>query len=319
MTFRYKMFMDRLISHRQYFMGVAIILIILSHLLYVCKEIHLLWIFYPGFVGVDIFLFLSGYGLCNSWEKNSIKEFYVRRLRRILPMFLLFQFYVCINQYLTDMGISWFDAFCNLTSLSFWGIGGLLLEWYLSFLLYLYLLFPVFYNITRKGGMVLLVSLLMGVLAMQYLEDWPWNIDAAFPRIPIFVAGILCYQTCNKKHSFLVMSFYFAIAAILIACMFIMHKAEKYQIVYMCAPSIMILLSVASKKITEKQNYAYQLFSFCGKISLEMYVANMIVFPLLITCNLPVYIRLISCIVSQILLTIILVQLNKIIKKKHAV
>ena len=313
------MFLDRLISHRQYFMGIAIILIILSHLLSACKEIHLLWLFYPGFVGVDIFLFLSGYGLCNSWEKNTAKEFYVRRLRRILPMFLLFQLYVCVNQYITETDTSWFDAFCNLTTLSFWGFGGKCCEWYLSFLLYLYLLFPVLYYITRKGGMLLLVSLLMGVLAMQYLADWPWNIDAAFPRIPIFTAGILCYLARNKKHRFLVMSIYFAIAAILVTCMFIMHKAEKYQIVYMCAPMIMFALSVASKKITEAKNSIYRMFLYCGNISLEMYVANMITLSILATYTLPTYTRLVTYIASQILLTLILVQINKIIKKKNAV
>lgn len=313
------MFFNRLITHRQYFMGIAMILIILSHLLATCKEIRLLWAFYPGFIGVDIFLFLSGYGLCNSWKKNSPKEFYARRLHRILPMFLLFQIYVCFYQYITENGLSFYDAFCNLTTLSFWSVGGLCLEWYLSFLLYLYLLFPILYGMTRKIGMVFPAILLVGVLAMQYLADWRWNIDAAFSRIPVFVLGILCFISNRKTYHYVIMSIFFFIAALFVSYMFIIQKAEKYEIVYMCAPLFIMCLSYISKRITEKQNYVYQVFSYYGKITLEMYVANMITLSLLSSSTLSVYSRLIMYVTSQVILTIILVYINKIIKKKNAV
>ena len=313
------MFLNRLIIYRQYFMGIAMILIILSHMLATCKEIHLLWVFYPGFIGVDIFLFLSGYGLCNSWKKNSTKGFYTRRLQRLLPMFLLFQIYVCFYQYITENGISLYDAFCNLTTLSFWSIGGLCLEWYLSFLLYLYLLFPILYGTTRKIGMTFPISLLVGVLAMQYLADWRWNIDAAFSRIPVFVLGILCFISNRKTYHDVIMSIFFVIAALFASYMYMTQKAEKYEIVYMCAPLFMLCLSYISKRITEKQNYAYQVFSYFGKITIEMYVANMITLSLLSTSTLSAYPRLIMYIASQVILTIILVYINKITKKKNAV
>ena len=300
-------------------MGIAIILIILSHLLSACKEIRPLWIFYPGFAGVDIFLFLSGYGLCNSWEKNTTGEFYARRLRRILPMFLLLQVYVCMNQFLTDKDATWLDVLCNFTTLSFWGVGGLRIEWYLSFLVYLYLLFPILYKATHLGGLLLPASLLGCVLAMQYLTDWPWNMDAAFPRIPVFALGILCYQARNPRRAYCVMSLLYGIAAILVAYMVVTHRAEKYQIVYMCAPLLMMALSAISAKITEKGNAIYRLFGFCGKYSLEMYVANMMTLSLVPTFALPPYTRLLTYIALQALLTFIIVHINIFIQKKHAV
>lgn len=55
-----------IISNKLFFSGVAIVGILLSHLFGVDQE-HPVWaIFYLGFVGVDIFLFYSGYGLCPS-------------------------------------------------------------------------------------------------------------------------------------------------------------------------------------------------------------------------------------------------------------
>ena len=313
------MFLERLITHRQYFMGIAMVLIMLSHLLSSCKEIRLLWAFYPGFVGVDIFLFLSGYGLCNSWKKNSAKVFYARRFSRILPMFLLFQLFACIYQYIINSNISLNDTFCNITSLSFWGVGGLCLEWYLSFLLYLYLLFPFFYAVTHKSGTLFIVSLLVGVLVMQYFTDWRWNIDASFSRIPIFVLGILCFASNRKTYHYVAMSILFAFAALFTTYMVLIQKAEKYEIVYMCAPLLMMILSVLSKKITEKQNYIYRVFSYFGRITLEMYVANMITLSILSTCTLCAYIRLCIYVASQIVLTVVLIYFNKIIGKKHVV
>ena len=42
-----------------------------------------------GFVGVDIFFFLSGMGLMMGWHKKryTLKGFYLRRLSRILPAY----------------------------------------------------------------------------------------------------------------------------------------------------------------------------------------------------------------------------------------
>lgn len=76
-------------KYRNELFGVAIISIITLH--------HFedvgggkLYLNFIGAIGVDIFMFLSGMGLCFSMKKNSnIKDFYIRRIRRILPTYLL--------------------------------------------------------------------------------------------------------------------------------------------------------------------------------------------------------------------------------------
>ena len=40
-------------------------------------------------MGVDVFLFFSGYDLCFSINKHSLIDFYKRRLERILSLYLL--------------------------------------------------------------------------------------------------------------------------------------------------------------------------------------------------------------------------------------
>lgn len=42
-----------------------------------------------GYMGVDIFLLFSGYGIAKSLQKNNLKIFYLNRIKRIFPIFAL--------------------------------------------------------------------------------------------------------------------------------------------------------------------------------------------------------------------------------------
>lgn len=53
-----------LFTYRTEAIGIAMLMVVLYH-------INTLW-FYPGFLGVDIFLYLRGYGLCRSYEKSVV-------------------------------------------------------------------------------------------------------------------------------------------------------------------------------------------------------------------------------------------------------
>lgn len=63
---------DYLIQNKSLWLGLAIILIILYHM---PRVLPLLNIFNPGFIGVDFFLFFSGFSLCYSYEKNNLDVF----------------------------------------------------------------------------------------------------------------------------------------------------------------------------------------------------------------------------------------------------
>ena len=131
---------DIILGNKVLFSGIAIFMILLYHQPDggAIKGIY----FYPGFMGVDIFLFFSGFGLCYSLNKKSIKEFYKRRFVRILPLYIVLGLFAGILHY-QDYSI--WDYFCNISSLSYWGLGGNKFEWYLSSLFILYLAFPLIY------------------------------------------------------------------------------------------------------------------------------------------------------------------------------
>lgn len=76
-------------KNRSLLMGVAILMVIMYHAF--CCNLPMgpvSHILRYGYLGVDIFIFLSAIGLCYSFEKNSIRRFYTNRIIRILPLFL---------------------------------------------------------------------------------------------------------------------------------------------------------------------------------------------------------------------------------------
>ena len=78
-------------SYRGALMGVAIIWVMLYHLGDIDVSVIRV-IFGVGYGGVDIFLFLSGFGLYFSLSKkeNSLTRYYKKRFCRVLPEFWLY-------------------------------------------------------------------------------------------------------------------------------------------------------------------------------------------------------------------------------------
>ena len=107
-------------------MGIAIIWIIFHHIqffdLYSFPITN--YIIRSGSCGVDIFLFLSSFGLYHALQHNkSLMHYYKRRLVRILPTFILF---VIIKDILFSTG--------HILSLENWLIE-LRNNWFISFIL----------------------------------------------------------------------------------------------------------------------------------------------------------------------------------------
>ncbi len=113
------------LSRKQLYSGIAILMVILYHLMSLDElQTKALAVLYPGFLGVDIFFLLSGYGLCYSYNNNPLNHFYRRRMKRIVPLFIFLSVVVSTIFVCRGDNLSLLDWFCNLTSLNFWGIGG---------------------------------------------------------------------------------------------------------------------------------------------------------------------------------------------------
>lgn len=170
-------------------MGVAIIMVLLYHMYCWPSVNYHLSLFKYGYFGVDMFMLLSGCGLCFSFENHDILTFYKRRIWRLVPIYcIMVLISTLLTYYETSVCPSFKEILFRLTTLAYWGIGGKPDDnWFIGSILLLYLLFPTIYAITKKY--YLLIQILFCVFAISILSFFPihWRYDCLISRVPIFI------------------------------------------------------------------------------------------------------------------------------------
>ena len=148
-----------------------------------------------GNIGVDIFLFLSAVGLCASMQKNRIADFYTNRLKRVIIPYLIISvpYFIWFNFFHTTNGIISFLA--DVTTVNYW-LRGDHPVWYVAFIVIMYALFPLIYNLDVKTRHISTVCLVLTSVICEYLlyrtDSWLYNnAERALSRVPIFLIGIL--------------------------------------------------------------------------------------------------------------------------------
>ena len=256
-------------------MGIAILMVIVYHA--ACCNLPmgaLTPVANYGLIGVDIFMLLSAYGLCYSINKNKLSDFYKRRYVRVLPLYLILVCSVLIHNGLTGGGNST-DVVGASTTLFLWGFGDIFVDWYLTAILYFYLLFPLFYKVISKGGLIAYIVLSVPFLLVAWYLPTTWFQDSALCRVPIFLAGILIYVAKKKWIAVsLNLSFFF-----LLTCY--SYVTGKVCLTYWVAPFVICLL-IALTQFVNKVGKLKAVLEFVGKYTLELYVANCIAMKLVV-------------------------------------
>ena len=158
-----------------------------------------------GNVGVDMFLFLSGIGLYFSFTKDShVLSFWKKRLMRVLPSaFLIATFYFSFRYVNGRFNSGPFYYFLRETFLYFF-VKGERVFWFISLILLMYLVFPIFYKIIDKWkawGMIGMVAVVIaGTFAIRAIAPGVYsNVEIALCRIPVFVIGIWAGRFVMEK------------------------------------------------------------------------------------------------------------------------
>lgn len=184
---------ESLNKNRSYFMGVSMLAVLLFHAYIAWGG---LFVFKYGFIGVDVFLLLSSYGLCFSYKNSTLCTFYKRRIKRVIPYFVSYAIVATIlGCTLGNHCASYWDLFCNITTLSYYNVGGWFIDWYLSALVFLYLTFPIFYHLINLKTFILL---LVGITCFFILYDTTriqWKHICLLARVPIFSLGVILYKS----------------------------------------------------------------------------------------------------------------------------
>ena len=157
-----------------------------------------------GNIGVDMFLFLSGVGLFFSFTKDSrVGSFWKKRLLRVLPPAFLIAVVYFSLRYVHGRETGLLAYFSRVTFTYFF-ISGERVFWFISLILALYIVFPIFYRIIdrfRLWGMlgtvaaIIVLSFLCRAIAPGFYSMW----EIALCRVPSFVIGIWAGKFIMEK------------------------------------------------------------------------------------------------------------------------
>ncbi len=283
--------MQAISKNRTFLMGIAIALIMFCHNSLQISQpyIALGWVALSDIAqcGVDIFLFLSGFGLFYSYSKSpEYLPFLKKRFLRIVPKYL-----IVVIPYATLLCLFNFCSFheaLDRYSLVGFFITGNRSQWFIAAILVLYLLFPLVYKLVQKNLLWMGASVFIWIFSILLRTLLPYsNIDTVseifFIRIPIFIIGTKFGQIAlrgegdgrlvsfMKTHSGILTLLFFALCAV------IRLFAFEYVWVYLrlAFTPLSLALCFFLCKIREKLNEKVVRFiTMMGAITLEIYLTH---------------------------------------------
>lgn len=326
-----------LFNQRNFFMGFAMLWIVLFHselsinIPYIEKIFHA--IKGIGYGGVDIFLFCSSIGCYHSLNKNSdYLSFIKRRFWRLYPTYFIFiTIWIIYKEIYSNISFNAIigNYFCiqNFTSL------GNDFNWYISAIWLFYLLTPYLYCLCNQLSLKynLFVILLLILFSIVF-----WNNNTliiTISRLPIFYTGLLFVKYKNTLLN--INKIYLSILITFLGTIFLFfnvyffseylwsHALFWYPFILITPGLCIILFLLTQILIKIKLKYLIKFVSYIGKISFEIYLIHILAFSILqhfkITNNLSyciiiIFVILISSIYNKFI-SFLLQKLNLNIKK----
>lgn len=277
--------MNSMLDYKKTLMGFATIWLLFLHYydqLY--SEIHLpalTQIASIGYVGVEIFLFLSGAGLYYSLCNNpDIKDFYTKRIVRTVIPWLLISFPYWILKTIIADHESWGVFLMNLTGISFW-TSNIHSVWYCAFIVLLYAVYPAVFKVQSKKYSIwpVMAAVLASNFFLFFLKpDYYRTIEIALTRIPIFLIGSYYAEQIKKRKPLTFFYWYSALGAVFYILSFALQLAPDLETLcrrYFAggfALAVMLVAVSAFSKITSK----HRILDFFGEISLEVYLISVL-------------------------------------------
>ena len=267
---------------KQQVMGLAALFIILFHLFPVSRNNDVLnsvvrYVVMTGYIGVDIFFFMTGYMAYFSNTDNYFR--YIKR--KFLNIYPLFIFSCVLFIIMGKLSIT--KALLTLSGIDFIMNGGGSLLWFIPAIMIFYLLVPFYLKLVRKMNNIqlFLIAITVWILIMLALENFVGNhsINIFLCRLPIILFGMTLAKYEGKwkvSHKFISALLLLMIGIFLTGRFAYTVKVNFLisDIFYIVAIpyvfGIILLTDVIFGKI---KSY---LLNFLGKISLELYCFQMI-------------------------------------------
>ena len=252
-----------------------------------------------GFCGVDVFLFLSGWGLYYAIQSHSLCGFYKRRYRRLVAPFVL----VCVYKTLYERWeilrfVKAVTGWTFLTKNAYEPI------WFIPAIALLYLFYPLYIKIFNKirnkyictaAAIVIWFVLAAAVMFLTGRED----IYIFINRIPVFITGVLFgwmafsgkKDVSDIEKIILIVMFVSGVIlqffTLFVRVRLFLPMPHDGLPAFLIAVPMCFLLAEVFRRL-DRFTVIQKIYGFFGKISLEFYVFQEITMSFLLD-NFPGY------------------------------
>lgn len=283
------MYLDLISKYRTQLMGIAILWVMFFHSYLDVSAYPLLNIIkQTGYVGVDIFMFVSGFGIYYSLSKNSsLKTYYKNRILRILPYYIPIVAIYSLSLYslnIWDIG----TVIRNILTINFWVEKNIikLYDWYIPSILAIYALSPLFYKLFKKNKNITSISVIIffyalsltGIHYKSHLDLF--HIQLLILRIPTYIAGfwIADYIKNNPNTKLSTPKIVFAISALIIGTTTLTYLSLFHFTTYMTyslffmpivVPPLCLLYCYIFSLLPK---YRFPILTLCGTYSLTLFI-----------------------------------------------
>lgn len=283
-------------KQRQTIMGVAILGILLFHSRGVVAGSTAVRYAFAGAkyflqIGVDIFLLLSGLGCGHSLARggkenhcgHSVIQFWGRRLKRILPKYILITVLYCVISALTSESFNWKNAVEDYSLVTFFTKGNLK-EWFIAGILLLYFLTPFFYwllNVNRTAYRILEGLIVFFALAVSFSgaqSSFKIVNEIFIARIPVYMTGISFSRELESAKPVLHRRTALLLLAAFLACYLANRMFNTTN--EMCVerllfwPTAVVLSLLLANEFEKGRIPGSAFFGFFGTITLELYMTH---------------------------------------------
>ena len=283
----------KLISkYRKGIMGFSILLVVFFHMR-MSLPIPFNMIKARSYGAVDVLLFLSGFGIFYSIEKNesidsfkNLSNYYLRRFKRIYPTYV----FILIIYYLIN--INQFTAGPNISEALFSFLGNLLLfgyiakiklrfNWFIFAIILFYLFSPLFFYLIKNKRILLIpLSIIFVALNIFCLKT---NKLMLASRIFIYILGMI-FAYLGEYHEQLkinipLLFIFFIIGSYISVCPYITSSIRYnyglywYPFIIIVPGAIYLLANIAELlsniRVGKGINNS---FNYLGNITLEIYL-----------------------------------------------
>lgn len=302
-------------GNRSYLMGIAIIWIVFLHFYNWFQGKLPWWIYFfsEGQIGVDIFLFLSAYGLEASFRKNGLSIFYKNRAKRILPvniLFLILLFGIFMNE--VPVGDILKQCAAQLTGISIFQEPEFFsthfdFDWFTPALIIFYLLYPAISYILnflakKNIGYEIILLFFLYLISLFALRSTQPPLKFFLYRLPIFTLGAATYihMENNQTNRLFILYIITIIGGLL--------SNQHWFLTSSIVPSLLFVYSMI-----EGQRPFNNAISLIGRHSYEVYLTH--IFPVTNFFMLYVFDNIYMYIAATILWTIIVATIFSILHK----